>query len=158
MIVQTKAQSLDGLSQWKNKKKEYLLMEVRMHKNSVRLSTKNGKSNIFAILLISSMVTTSGCMSVDYNPDPYAFDNPLTIDAPKGLAMSEYDLNYFKIDCKNKKAQVEFLQSQKRTIVDIQKSIGNMLFNGFQQPLTKRRNWIINQKLIDIRNYCHKKL
>ena len=129
-----------------------------MHKNSVRLSTKNGKSNIFAILLISSMVTTSGCMSVDYNPDPYAFDNPLTIDAPKGLAMSEYDLNYFKIDCKNKKAQVEFLQSQKRTIVDIQKSIGNMLFNGFQQPLTKRRNWIINQKLIDIRNYCHKKL
>ena len=35
------------------------------------------------MLLISAIVTTSGCMSVDYNPDPYAFDNPLTIDAPK---------------------------------------------------------------------------
>ena len=109
------------------------------------------------MLLISAIVTTSGCMSVDYNPDPYAFDNPLTIDAPKGLAMSEHDLNYFVIDCKNKKAQVEFLQSQKHTIVDIQKSIGNMLFNGFQQPLTKRRNWIINQHLLTLRDRCYSK-
>ncbi len=109
------------------------------------------------MLLISAAVTTSGCMSVDYNPDPYAFDNPLTIDAPKGLAMSEYDLNHFKIDCKNKKVQVEFLQNQRRTIVDIQKSIGNMFFNGFQQPLTKRRNWIINQHLLTLRDRCYSK-
>jgi hypothetical protein len=109
------------------------------------------------MLLISAAVTTSGCMSVDYNPDPYALDNPLTIDAPKGLAMSEHDLNYFVIDCKNKKAQVEFLQKQRRTIVDIQKSIVNMPFNGFQQPLTKRRNWIINQHLLTLRNQCYSK-
>ena len=123
----------------------------------MRLSTRNGKSNTFAILLISAVVTTSGCMSIDYNPDPYAFDNPLTIDAPKGMAMSEYDLNYFQIDCKNKKAQVEFLQSQRRTIVDIQKSIVNMPFNGFQKPLTKRRNWLINQHLLTLRNQCYSK-
>ena len=128
-----------------------------MHKNNARLSTRNGKSNTFVILIISVAVTASGCTSVEYNPDPYAFDNPLTIDAPKGLAMSEHDLNYFVIDCKNKKAQVEFLQSQKRTIVDIQKSIGNMLFNGFQQPLTKRRNWIINQHLLTLRDRCYSK-
>ena len=109
------------------------------------------------MLLISAIVTTSGCMSVDYNPDPYEFDNPLTIDAPKGLAMSEHDLNYFVVDCKNKKAQIEFLQKQGRTIVDIQKSIANMLFNGFQQPLTKRRNWIINQHLLTLRNQCYSK-
>jgi len=123
----------------------------------VRLSTRNGKSNTFAILLISAVVMTSGCVSVDYNPDPYAFDNPLTIDAPKGMAMSEYDLNHFQIDCKNKKAQVEFLQSQRRTIVDIQKSIVNMPFNGFQKPLTKRRNWLINQHLLTLRNQCYSK-
>jgi len=107
--------------------------------------------------LISAVITTSGCMSVDYNPDPYAFDNPLTIDAPKGMAMSEYDLNHFQIDCKNKKAQVEFLQSQRRTIVDIQKSIVNMPFNGFQRPLTKRRNWLINQHLLTLKGQCYSK-
>ena len=123
----------------------------------MRLSTRNGKSNTFVILLISTVVTTSGCMSVDYNPDHYSFDNPLTIDAPKGLAMSEYDLNHFQIDCKNKKAQVEFLQSQRRTIVDIQKSIVNMPFNGFQKPLTKRRNWLINQHLLTLRDQCYSK-
>ncbi len=124
----------------------------------MQLNTRNGKSNIFAILLASVAVTMSGCMSVDYNPDPYAFDNPFTIDVPKGLAMSEHDLNRFNIDCKNKKAQVEFLQNQRRTIVDIQKSIVNMPFNGFQQPLTKRRNWIINQHLIELGDKCYGRL
>ena len=71
------------------------------------------------------------------------------------MAMSEYDLNYFTIDCKNKKAQVEFLQSQRRTIVDIQKSIVNMPFNGFQKPLTKRRNWLINFNLTELRDKCY---
>jgi hypothetical protein len=66
-------------------------------------------------------------------------------------------LNHFKIDCKNKKVQVEFLQNQRRTIVDIQKSIGNMFFNGFQQSLTKRRNWIINQHLLTLRDRCYSK-
>jgi hypothetical protein len=126
-----------------------------MHKNNARLSTRNGKSNTFVILIISVAVTASGCTSVEYNPDPYAFDNLLTIDTPKGMAMSEYDLNYFTIDCKNKKAQVEFLQSQRRTIVDIQKSIVNMPFNGFQKPLTKRRNWLINFNLTELRDKCY---
>ncbi len=99
-----------------------------------------------AILLISSSVFISGCTLM-----------PVYEQTNSPVVMTENDLNYFQIDCKHKKEQIELLQGQKRTKTEIINSIYAMPFNGFQQPLTKRRNWLIDQHLLTLRNQCYSK-
>ena len=99
----------------------------------------------------------NGC-AVNPNPNKYEFDNPLTIDPPRGPVMYIDDIGMFKIDCDNKQAQVELLQSMKRTKVEIMKAQWMSFFRPVGPIASERHNWKIDQKLIDIRNYCHKKL
>jgi len=84
------------------------------------------------------------------------------------IVLSVGGLNYFQIDCKHKKEQIELLQGQRYTKAEFANSIDGLLFIALNSRSSdalnekfqsvERRNWIINQKLIDIRNYCHKKL
>ena len=80
------------------------------------------------------------------------FDDPLTVDPPRGPIMSLNDLNYYQLNCN--KDQVEFLQSMRRTKVERQKSTFGSLFKepSASKP-SKRSNWIINQHLMQCRGY-----
>lgn len=114
-----------------------------MHNIKKQLSVKFG--------ILSIIVLTSGC-AVNHNPDPYAFDNPLTIDPPRGPILSDYDLNNFDLDCSRE--QVQFLQGMRRTNVERQKATFGGLFKEYSlSKPSKRTNWIINQKLMRCRGY-----
>ena len=61
----------------------------------------------------------------------------------------------FVIDCNNKKAQVELLQSMRRSKTEIlyAKLIGNWTAPG---PVpTERTNWLIDQKLVEMKQTCY---
>jgi hypothetical protein len=121
-------------------------MKKCIHKTKEQLNSTNGDLDMRAILLISSSVFISGCTLM-----------PVYEQTNSPVVMTENDLNYFQIDCKHKKEQIELLQGQKRTKTEIINSIYAMPFNGFQQPLTKRRNWLIDQHLLTLRNQCYSK-
>jgi hypothetical protein len=122
-----------------------------MHANRERLNIKNGILNTVAILLIS---ITSGC-AVNPTPNNYAFDDPFTIDPPRGPIMFINDLNYFQIDCENKDEQVQLLQSMRRTKVEIMKAKFMANFRSDGPIPSERSNWMVNQHLLDLRNLCH---
>ena len=65
------------------------------------------------------------------------------------------DLNYFQIDCSNKQAQVELLQSNLRTKVEIMKAKFMIPFRPPGPVPTERSNWLVKQLLLDIRNTCY---
>jgi hypothetical protein len=112
-----------------------------MHKTNEQLSTTNGVLSTFVVLLISTGLT--GCLTTPYQP------------ARSPVVLTEYDLNYFQIDCKNKKEQVELLQGQRRTKTDVINSWYKVPFNGFQPVLSERRNWLVDYHLTDLRNLCY---
>ena len=121
-----------------------------MHENKEHSNIRNGILSMLVILSIS----TSGC-AVNPNPSPYTFDSPLTIDPPRGPIMDYDDLNYFQIDCSNKQAQVELLQSNLRTKVEIMKAKFMIPFRPPGPVPTERSNWLVKQLLLDIRNTCY---
>jgi len=119
-----------------------------MHVNKGHLNIKNGILSIIAILFVS------GC-AVNPTPNKYEFDNPFTIDPPRGPIMFMDDLNYFQIDCKNKREQVELLQSMRRTKVEIIKAKFMAPFRGTGPIPNERSNWMINYYLTELRDKCY---
>jgi len=114
-----------------------------MLKTNVQLNTTSGALSTFAILVVS--VGLSGCGTAPYQP------------ARSPVVLTEYDLNYFQIDCKNKEEQVVFLQGQRRTKTDVINSWYKVPFNGSQPVLSERRNWLVDYHLTDLRNLCYDK-
>jgi hypothetical protein len=112
-----------------------------MHKTNEQLSITSGALSTFVILLISAGLM--GCGTAPYQP------------ARSPVVLTEYDLNYFQIDCKNKEEQVVFLQGQRRTKTDVINSWYKVPFNGFQPVLSERRNWLVDYHLTDLRNLCY---
>jgi hypothetical protein len=111
----------------------------------------NEKSSNIKFGLLSIIVLVSGC-AVNPNPNPYVFDDPLTVDPPRGPIMTLNDLNDYQLNCN--KDQVEFLQGMRRTDVERQKSTFGSLFkeHSASKP-SKRSNWIVNQHLMQCRGY-----
>lgn len=80
--------------------------------------------------------------------------------------MASYDLDHFRVDCKNKEAQIRFLQSQRSTRDDrLLAAVTNavtpwqMITNPVQyyereQIRIGRTDWIINQTLREIATQC----
>ena len=69
------------------------------------------------------------------------------------------DLKMLRIDdCDNKDKTIALLQSMRRTKVEIMKAQWSSFLKPNGPIASERHNWAIDQKLIDIRNYCHKKL
>ena len=123
-----------------------------MLENKARLNIRSGLLSLSVILLINGCATNP-------NPNKYEFDNPLTIDPPRGPVMYINDLQMLRInDCENKDKTVALLQSMRRTKVEIMKAQWSSFFKPVGPIASERHNWWIDQKLIDIRNYCHKKL
>jgi len=104
--------------------------------------------------MLSIIVLINGC-AVNPNPNPYEFDNPLTIDPPRGPILSLSDLNNFELTCSRE--QVNFLQGMRRNNVERQKATFGALFReyGSSTP-SKRSNWLVNQKLMRCRGYGSK--
>ena len=67
------------------------------------------------------------------------------------------DLNNFVVDCDNKKAQVETLQSMRRSKTELlyEKLIGNWTTPG--PVATKRSNWMIDYWITEIKHTCYDK-
>lgn len=75
--------------------------------------------------------------------------------------MDFQDLNYYKIDCANKEAQIRFLESQLDTPSDRVASGFNGLFNVLNGTYAEKEriknrsyNAVARQLLWDIRTYC----
>jgi len=101
--------------------------------------------------MLSIIVLISGC-AVNPNPNPYEFDNPLTIDPPRGPILSLSNLNNFELTCSRE--QVNFLQGMRRNNVERQKATFGGLFREYGSPTPSRRsNWLVNQKLMRCRGY-----
>ena len=151
-----KMQSLTGWSFKKTKNVECLPMKKYMHKIKEQSSITNGVSSTFAILLISAMTFLSGCTIT-----------PVHKQGKSPIVLSVDDLNYFQIDCKHKKEQVELLQGQRHTKAEFANSIDGLLFialnsrssNALNEKFQsiERRNWLVDQQLLNLRNLCYSK-
>lgn len=119
-----------------------------MHRNKECLSTRSGALLLSAILLSSCTVTPTA-------EDKYKFDNPLTVEVPRGPVLFINDLNNFQIDCKHKEEQVRLLQNMRRTKVEIMKAKFLSNFSGPGPIPSERTNWMIDYHLTDLRNHCY---
>lgn len=120
-----------------------------MYNNKEYSSIRNGSLLLIATLLIS------GCVTAPTKADKYKFDDPLTVEVPRGPVMFINDLNNFQINCKHKEEQVRLLQSMRRTKVEIMKAKFLANFKGPGPIPSERTNWMINYHLTDLRNHCY---
>ena len=131
-------------------------MKKYMYKIKEQSSITNGVSSTFAILLISAMTFLSGCTIT-----------PVHKQGKSPIVLSVDDLNYFQIDCKHKKEQIELLQGQRYTKAEFANSIDGLLFIALNSRSSntlnekfqsiERRNWLVDQQLLNLRNLCHSK-
>ena len=129
-------------------------MKKYMYKIKEQSSITNGVSSTFAILLISAMAFLSGCTIT-----------PVHKQEKSPIVLSVGGLNYFQIDCKHKKEQIELLQGQRYTKAEFANSIDGLfalnsrssdaLNEKFQS--VERRNSLVDQQLLTLRNLCHSK-
>ena len=130
---------------WKNKAKFHLLIfQTRIN----MLDTVRRFASVYGVCVTLAILLTTGCSTVQRTPMAFA------------------DLDHFKIDCRKKAEQIAFLQSLRPTRDE-------KLFAGFaamfqpwtyitdpygqdsrQAVSTGRSEWLINQKLMHLRDDC----
>ena len=142
MIVPTKLPLSTG---WKNKV-EFLLQCFLTRINMP--DTVPRFASVFGVCVTLAVLLTTGCSTVQRTPMGFA------------------DLDHFQIDCRRKSEQIAFLQSMRPTRDE-------KLFAGFSAMLqpwtylsdpyaqdsrrvvsTGRSEWLINQKLMELRDNC----